>query len=334
MPDSKRIDWIDSAKAIGIFLVIIGHIMISPRLRGLIFSFHMPLFYFISGLLFSIKKPFKDFLLSKSKSLLIPYVAFSIISVILVKLLINQQTNNFVSTMILSKRNQIPYDDPLWFLTSLFVVEIIFYFIAKYLKNKYAILIFTLMVGYFSTVKLAALSATNILPWSLDQSLLYISFFGFGYFLKQCGILNKDLKKSLTLIILSVIYIVLVFNSTIYPKAWSLIKLPIDLSFIEFYIWAVLSIAFTLYISQWVSCLKWINFYGKNTIPIFTLHGCLGFNLYNLFFAVKINPHFHNANILGVVITVFCLIILTPVILFINKYIPFILGKNLNLIRR
>lgn len=75
-----RLHWVDYAKGIGIFLVVVGHV-----LRGLvnssilqpsallflvdrwIYGFHMPLFFFISGLFVqrSLSKPFKDFLLDK-----------------------------------------------------------------------------------------------------------------------------------------------------------------------------------------------------------------------------------------------------------------------------
>ncbi len=53
----KRIDWVDCAKGIAIILVLIGHTVTfdteSQRLaRGIIFSFHMPLFFILSSLTF------------------------------------------------------------------------------------------------------------------------------------------------------------------------------------------------------------------------------------------------------------------------------------------
>ena len=49
---AKRLDYIDAAKAIAIILVIIGHsnwLSAIPRVGGMIYSFHMPLFFIISG---------------------------------------------------------------------------------------------------------------------------------------------------------------------------------------------------------------------------------------------------------------------------------------------
>lgn len=65
---------IDIAKAIGILLVIIGHckqIEYMPY-RHFIFSFHMPLFFIISGYLYH-RKDVKTSIMNDAKHLLIPY---------------------------------------------------------------------------------------------------------------------------------------------------------------------------------------------------------------------------------------------------------------------
>ena len=48
---SGRIESIDAAKAIGIVLVIMGHCFNStlPYMHEFIYSFHMPLFFILSG---------------------------------------------------------------------------------------------------------------------------------------------------------------------------------------------------------------------------------------------------------------------------------------------
>lgn len=47
---SKRILWIDYCKVIGICLVLIGHTYPNNPITDWLYSFHMPLFFFISGL--------------------------------------------------------------------------------------------------------------------------------------------------------------------------------------------------------------------------------------------------------------------------------------------
>ena len=79
---ANRINWIDWAKAIAITFVVFGHI---PEERGsfllnFIVTFHMPLFFFISGYLtkkeYFSKETFKKY----THTLIIPYFIYNIIT--------------------------------------------------------------------------------------------------------------------------------------------------------------------------------------------------------------------------------------------------------------
>lgn len=48
--NKKRILWIDYAKAFAMFFVVIGHVNSGNYLTNWIYSFHMPLFFFLSGI--------------------------------------------------------------------------------------------------------------------------------------------------------------------------------------------------------------------------------------------------------------------------------------------
>ncbi len=72
-PGRGRIEWIDAAKGMGILLVIFGHSLTTGSLaRQLIFSFHMPLFFFLAGCTFR-PRGLKETARRSAKSLLIPY---------------------------------------------------------------------------------------------------------------------------------------------------------------------------------------------------------------------------------------------------------------------
>lgn len=53
MDNTKRIDWIDVAKGVGIFLMVMGHTSMPDAVNRWIYSFHMPLFFLLSGLVFN-----------------------------------------------------------------------------------------------------------------------------------------------------------------------------------------------------------------------------------------------------------------------------------------
>lgn len=76
MVDSNRIVSFDILKGGGILLVILGHIQIPYMLKTVIYSFHMPLFFFVSGCFF---RPIslREFFAKKTRQLLIPWAFFA-----------------------------------------------------------------------------------------------------------------------------------------------------------------------------------------------------------------------------------------------------------------
>lgn len=91
----KRTSWPDYAKAIGIVLVVYGHVARGIHHAGIecperwyrvvdsvVYSFHMPLFFFLSGLFFRpslAKRGSQGLLLSKIDTILYPYVVWSLL---------------------------------------------------------------------------------------------------------------------------------------------------------------------------------------------------------------------------------------------------------------
>jgi fucose 4-O-acetylase-like acetyltransferase len=77
----KRIEWIDLSKGIGMVLVILGHcVCFGGNIHNIVFSFHMPLFFILSGIVFGNNQ--KNFVLKKAKALLVPYVYFCLVGLI------------------------------------------------------------------------------------------------------------------------------------------------------------------------------------------------------------------------------------------------------------
>lgn len=181
---NKRIEWIDTARGIGILLIILGHLPDLGNIRTWLFSFHLPLFFFLSGYLFKKDIPFLTFLKKKAKTLLLPYAVLSLgIIAYLTVLKVYQKAFSFsyfwhlVLDYIVQRRS-----GTVWFLTCLFLLEILFWFLSKYLKK------------YFLLAAIAAISIAGalyarfcgfILPWNLDVCFAAIPFFYLGYLLRQ-----------------------------------------------------------------------------------------------------------------------------------------------------
>lgn len=133
---NKRITYIDMAKGIGIILVVFGHSGFStPTLNQWISSFHMPLFFLLSGILLSHtgahEKPLGATIKKKARTILIPYLCFSIFSIIFSAIL---DTATFAAYLPNALLQTIVFYgiSVLWFLPSLFFGETIFLFIRKH----------------------------------------------------------------------------------------------------------------------------------------------------------------------------------------------------------
>lgn len=87
MKNNRRIRNLDILKGIAIILVIYGHLIANKWQMIVIWSFHMPLFIFISGYCYS-EKNFKALIQRNARTYLLPYIyiwggIFAINSVVL-----------------------------------------------------------------------------------------------------------------------------------------------------------------------------------------------------------------------------------------------------------
>ena len=138
----KRIVWLDAVRGWAIILVILGHTDISKMNKEIftwIYSFHIPLFFIISGMVFSIKEvKYTKFLKNKVITLLVPYIVFRIIeimfgmiySTMLGSSITYIDIRNRVVGLFLQSRGTV-YESGLWFLTCLFLMQNVMYYIEK-----------------------------------------------------------------------------------------------------------------------------------------------------------------------------------------------------------
>lgn len=137
--DKKRIEWIDTAKGLGIICIIVSHFNLesinAEWFRAIIQIFDVPLFFFLSGYMFKENLDFKSFLLKKTKSLVVPYFCIGAFL-----LLFNfafkygfSFTTDFLKEIVKFFMARRMFT--IWFFVALFFSELIFYFLVKYLKK-------------------------------------------------------------------------------------------------------------------------------------------------------------------------------------------------------
>lgn len=123
--DKTRLEYLDAAKGLGILLVILGHIYAwNPNINRKIlvtwiYSFHMPLFFIVSGMLIKYKNycNIKEFIFSRIKHILVPYIVFSLCNALVRILLYGYDESAFIRDVICTF---ILIGVDTWFLQALF----------------------------------------------------------------------------------------------------------------------------------------------------------------------------------------------------------------------
>jgi acyltransferase len=211
---NKRIDWLDAAKGLGIILVVIGHTA-NPAglLNRIIFSFHMPLFFIVSGYLFDFDKHdnrFRRLLQSRLRSLLYPYFVSGLVFFVI--WLLFQCLNPFTATPA-SAVGDVFHDTvltylygigqtnvytplsfivpvgPGWFIVTLFVTQLFFYGFLKVAKAMRPMASVLLLV--IPTVFGIYMGRHIFLPWSIDIAAIGVIFMFCGYCFRRGHYLER-----------------------------------------------------------------------------------------------------------------------------------------------
>jgi fucose 4-O-acetylase-like acetyltransferase len=199
-----RIDYIDIAKGIGILLVVMGHndfSLISPFLFKLIYSFHMPMFFFMSGIFFKPELPFSILFRRRFDSVLRPYI-FTILLIFFATISFTKvDFSNSASRLIKALYGNGHYLDwvQLWFLPHLFVVSLFAFFFFQLVRRSTIPWLKWIILAVIQVVGVLGISAfwpfnVNLfgksleiygLPFSLDLVLISGFFFILGFELFQ-----------------------------------------------------------------------------------------------------------------------------------------------------
>jgi len=206
---TTRNDTLDALKGIGVLFVVLGHNWIvseKGELFRIIFSFHMPLFFFVAGVLLRTDLSFGLFLYSRAQSLLKPFFATLLIvaAATTVARLAGAQGVGDTSWLRLlfwlyGTGPVMPWNlTPLWFLPHLFLALMLSFLLLRNsdsddYRYSWALTLLMLWLGA-ATVDFAwrglevggfAVAPNLGLPWSLDLLLVSTPFVIAGYLLRQ-----------------------------------------------------------------------------------------------------------------------------------------------------
>ena len=330
--ENKRVEWIDFAKGFAILLVIVGHTLgggtKASLLRGIIYSFHMPLFFIFSAITFRTSTSQESFISKTKKNgrhLMLPVLFIILFDILAYAIFYNHQAftqlgywNSYLYRLLFATSPTVRYAGmdivglgiP-WFFFALFFGRMIFDYCHLIFQEKQL-----LMVSVVLSLIGIVMGQQQYMVLSLDVALAIQFFFYVGYQIKQKNLITFSGKA---LLIWSVSWILLLF--IIFPN-WeqstylelAMRRYPLmPLSYLDAVcgtmFFAELSLLFTKksnVLGKVFSCI------GKNSMYLLCIHAVDGY--WSYLWKVENNQMYSICRRMGVDLAIFC------VFLFILKW--------------
>ena len=342
-----RLDYLDIAKGIAIFLVVIGHVanpQDAPYYRMVIYTFHMPLFFLVSGSLTKRHSHYEKYNL-KNLGIFVKKNFFALVVPYIIWALIFMPFDiKAVPYLFYGSRwgiNKAATNSALWFLPCLFssriIVELLLWLSTKFKIHR----------KFFAAIAAAAMFVLAFtlpvpemqLPWGLSQAPMAAGFILLGYIFKD----TMDLlhKKSILLHSVILASAIIVFVIGVYAVDGLELVLIVECRYgdpIRFLCNAVSGCVMVMTVSSLIAkipeqsfgdCIhRFLSWLGRSTMGIYLIHLPIARNLIgpaveNVFSLPK--SSFAGGFVSGAV----SLVISCVLVAIIERYIPQLFGKEL-----
>lgn len=287
----NRIMWIDMLRGFLMFLVIYGHNSVNEGILQTIYAFHMPAFFVISGMTFCFNK----------ETRILPYIKKKVIALLVPYVLLNLYVSGFwylgakfgdydsqpfwhIFPGILISQGNTGWHMPsntTWFITCLFLVDIMFFLIWKICKEEWLITLVTIMI---TATALAAgmidFGRDGAGYWHWKTAIVALVFYLGGWlFLRHRKAIEKRIfaKKKASNILIGVLFAEGFFLNLRDGRVSMIAAFNIDSML--FYL-SAFSTTFALVLlfmklsrkKRFLRVMKPVDFIGKETLPYIALH--------------------------------------------------------------
>ncbi len=334
----QRVHYADVAKGILIILLFLHHIHIRSELydiRNNVTSaldmlddywvmFFMAAFFVVSAMFSRYDKPFKTFLPTNFKSLIIPSVTLGVLSGIIYQSTIGEFGRyGYLSTIKNAVVHFFIYGGKLWFCSALFCAKMIYWLLNRYLGKyiKFSCIVISIIgviLGYLYNQQVITLNF-----WYLIHAFIFIIFIPIGIQIKK-----YDIPKTMVILLplyLIIVYVLQQFNLVVQVTYLFTYK---GVDVIIFYIMAIVGTILVISMSKCIDSNKFLEYIGRNSLIFYGIHPI--FNMILTFYLKDVIVKSPLLVQIGVYLFIFfCLICICSLISCIlnTKYLRYLIGK-------
>ncbi|MGQ7945109.1 acyltransferase family protein [Flavobacterium sp. WC2509] len=319
----EHIEYIDFQKGICILLVVFGHLLQANTTESchhpifsFVYSFHMPLFMFVSGYIgyktYNVNNIWEAIsgLVKKTRSLLLPYFIWPLIVYNL--FLVNEYDFNIWTQFI----DLLTRWSPLWFLWDLFLFYVLYtIFLLIYINVKLKKTIFIDFFAFFLFISMLLALRYFQLPFltDLDSYILYCLFFFGGMFVSKYTLISKLILNKSVFFISFTLFLVMVGNYDFFDLGMKnkLIKIIISISAI-----ILIYNLSRLYTENSILQCR-LKHYGRHSLVIYVTH----FSMWTLLANTAIFSNL--SNLYTIIVIVAMSLVLIETCILIKKIVTF-----------
>lgn len=294
---TQRISWIDICRGIAILLVLYGHALGNDTQRFLIYAFHMPLFFFLSGIVFRLDKTksFYSTILKNVKSILLPYFLFALLTYITSLILIPPAAFSYESVskqlfgIIYGSGNEgyLAFNVALWFLPCLFITKVAFTCLTRFITQRRMLITVLVLISIVGFI-LANIRPDLKMPFGIETAFSASVFFGAGYLWNQSTRLKKIMTNRSVLLFLMATAATVIFAGLNFYLYGTQIDMRLNRlnNYFLFYLGAFSGILGSLLLSMMIKRNILLEYIGKHSLLLFVWHTLL----FTLFFKHAFPP--------------------------------------------
>lgn len=322
----KRLGWLDIGKGIAMLFIMMSHTIWVPDIYCQFFKpIYLSFFFCASGFVFSLKNNFAEFFMNKFRTLMIPWFTLSVISILSSQIITtgNHTLKNDVTGLFLQIRGK---DDYMWFIACLFVAELLFYVVVRYITLKFRYFVYVFGLAYSITLYKIGVGS---LPWHLQTMGVALFLLGLGFEFKNNHERCMKLINTKMLVCSGLAYLVFMLFKLYVIKDLNVIRVnQYDNNAFTWIVGSLLALFFFLQIICKIENNRVLEFIGRNTLVYFAFQ----FKFQRVFeiMAGKINmPNWPFAEwYISFISVAFETIGLAVVAIIFNRYFYVLLGKK------
>jgi acyltransferase len=357
-----RIDYIDTARCLGIFLVYHGHVVERMMYLGnlaathqykFIYSFHMPLFFVLSGFIakdWAREESVGRFIRSRFTSRIIPLLVFNLL-LALISLVHRpdfppfplETATDYWNATVMTLTQLTIFNVPTWFLMCLVSVEVIHFIVFRFLRDStprilIAILVFY-AVGYTINSRFDLFAPGDLGKpnwWLIYEAIPMYAFYLVGVLLRRHRFLASAVHPA-WLVLTALVAIALVYET--YDLNHGPFRLQMDAVVIlaaahGHWLWfpltALIGSVGILLLAKLAEPVAWMRYLGRNALILMGLNGVVYHHINGPFAAWLVDAMPAGAwsvTLAAALLSAISIALATPLVLLFNQWVPQLFGR-------